>query len=143
MAAMAAPVGPPTTPPRLGARLLGAFALDGADLDGLRSRQARTVVKRLALARGATVSADSLVEAVWAGSRPAMPDRDVHVLVSRARSVVGADRLVRREGGYALVADSVGRRRARGAHGGSAAPFGRRPTTRPPAPRPRAPSLRA
>ena len=105
MAAMAAPVGPPTTPPRLGARLLGAFALDGADLEALRSRQARTVLKRLALARGATVSADSLVEAVWAESRPAMPDRDVHVLVSRARSVVGPDRLVRRDGGYALVAD--------------------------------------
>ena len=38
---------------RLGVRLLGDFRLDGVDLDGLRSRQARTLLKRLALARGA------------------------------------------------------------------------------------------
>ena len=36
---------------------------------------------------------------------PAQPDRDLHVLVSRARAVVGADRVVRRDGGYALLAD--------------------------------------
>ncbi|GAB3260259.1 ATP-binding protein [Nocardioides dilutus] len=90
---------------RLGVRLLGPFRLDGVDLDALRSRQSRTVLKRLALARGATVPTESLVEAVWATSRPTMPERDVHVLVSRARSVVGADRLVRRDGGYALLAD--------------------------------------
>ena len=77
---------------RLGARLLGGFALEGVDLVALRSRQARTVLKRLALARGATVSADSLVDAVWAEARPAAPERDVHVLVSRAdRWSVGTD----------------------------------------------------
>jgi DNA-binding SARP family transcriptional activator len=90
---------------RLGVRLLGEFRVDGAELDGLRSRQARTLLKRLALERGGTVAADSLVEAVWGDRRPAQPDRDLHVLVSRARSFVGADRLVRRDGGYALVAD--------------------------------------
>ena len=75
---------------RLGVRLLGEFRLDGVELDALRSRQARTLLKRLALERGGTVAADSLVEAVWPGAvRPAQPDRDLHVLVSRARSVVG------------------------------------------------------
>ena len=45
------------------------------------------------------------MEAVWPTRRPAQPDRDLHVLVSRARTVVGADRVERRDGGYALVAD--------------------------------------
>ncbi len=90
---------------RLGVRLLGEFRLDGADLDALRSRQTRTLLKRLALERGGTVATDSLVEAVWPGGRPAQPERDLHVLVSRARTAVGADHVVRRDGGYALAAD--------------------------------------
>ncbi len=90
---------------RLGVRLLGEFRVDGVELDGLRSRQARTLLKRLALELGATVAADHLVEAVWPDRRPARPDRDLHVLVSRARSLLGVDRVIRRDGGYALVAD--------------------------------------
>ena len=90
---------------RLGIRLLGEFRVDGVELDSLRSRQARTLLKRLALERGGTVGADSLVEAIWPAGRPAQPDRDLHVLVSRARTVVGADRVVRRNAGYALTAD--------------------------------------
>jgi len=90
---------------RLGVRLLGEFRLDGAELGALRSRQTRTLLKRLAVQRGAAVSADALVEAVWSAGLPAQPDRDLHVLVSRARSVVGADRVVLRDGGYALAAD--------------------------------------
>ena len=90
---------------RLGVRLLGEFRLDGVELEALRSRQARTLLKRLAARAGRHGPADSLVEAVWPDGRPAQPDRDLHVLVSRARAVVGADRVVRRDGGYALVAD--------------------------------------
>src|SRR4051794_41717714 len=93
---------------RLGVRLLGEFRIDGVELEALRSRQARTLLKRLALGRGEAVAADSLVEAVWPatrpGARPAQPDRDLHVLVSRARSVVGQDRGGRRGGGHALGA---------------------------------------
>lgn len=115
-------------PARLGVRLLGEFRLDGAELETLRSRQARTLLKRLALARGGTVSADSLVEAVWADRRPAQPERDLHVLVSRGRSVVGQERLVLRDGGYALLADrwdvteltSLSREAARRADAGDA-----------------------
>jgi DNA-binding SARP family transcriptional activator len=95
----------PSMADRLGVRLLGEFRLEGAELDRLRSRQARTLLKRLALERGATVAPDSLVEAVWGDHRPTQPDRDLHVLVSRARSVAGADRVVRRDTGYALLAD--------------------------------------
>lgn len=111
---------------RLGIRLLGEFRLEGAELDQLRSRQARTLLKRLALERGGSVAPDSLVEAVWGDRRPAQPDRDLHVLVSRARSVVGADHVVRRDTGYALLADwwdvgeltSLGREAARRADAG-------------------------
>ena len=92
-------------PGRLGARVLGEFALDGADLAGLKSRKARRVLKVLALARGATVSTDRLIDAVWPDGLTADPDRDIAVLVSRIRSVVGTERVVRRERDLAFVAD--------------------------------------
>jgi DNA-binding SARP family transcriptional activator len=111
---------------RRGVRLLGDFRVDGVELDALRSRQARRLLKRLALEQGGTVPADSLADAVWGDRPPAHPERDLHVLVSRARSVVGADRLVRRDGGYALLADwwddaelvTLGREAARRAEAG-------------------------
>ena len=40
---------------RLGVRLLGEFRIDGVEVEALRSRQARTLLKRLALERGGTV----------------------------------------------------------------------------------------
>lgn len=90
---------------RLGVRLLGEFLLDGADLTTLRSRQARTLLKRLAVAQGTSVDPDALVDAVWPDARPAQPDRDLHVLVSRARAAVGVERVTRSDAGYALAAD--------------------------------------
>ncbi|MDT7574710.1 MAG: hypothetical protein QOH17_1043 [Pseudonocardiales bacterium] len=90
---------------RLGVRLLGDFRLDGVGLDALRSRQARTLLKRLALERGGTVLLDRLLDAVWPTNRPTRPERDLHVLVSRARAVIGAERVLRRDGGYAFAAD--------------------------------------
>jgi DNA-binding SARP family transcriptional activator/tetratricopeptide (TPR) repeat protein len=96
---------PPRPDDRLGVRLIGEFAMDGIDLTDLRSRQARVVLKRLALARGDVVGPDALIDAVWPAARPAAPDRDIHVLVSRARAAVGGDRVTRGDGGYALAAD--------------------------------------
>ncbi|GAA3629475.1 hypothetical protein GCM10022236_34710 [Microlunatus ginsengisoli] len=92
-------------PARLGVRLLGAFALDGTDLADLRSRKARLVLAVLGLAEGAPVSNEALIDAVWPDDLPADPSRDLAVLVSRGRALVGADRLVRSTGGYALLAD--------------------------------------
>jgi DNA-binding SARP family transcriptional activator/tetratricopeptide (TPR) repeat protein len=92
-------------PDHLGVRVVGEFRLDGADLATLRSRKARTLLKRLALAEGAVVSTDALADALWGDAPPADTAADLSVLVSRARALVGSKRLERREGGYALLAD--------------------------------------
>lgn len=90
---------------QLGVRLLGDFRLDGLDLAALRSRQARTVLKVLAVARGDAVSRDRLVDVVWPAGLPADPDRDLAVLVSRIRAFLGPSRVARSPHGYALAAD--------------------------------------
>ena len=81
-------------PEHLGVRVLGEFRLDGVNLARLRSRKARTLLKILAVASGSAVSADALIDAIWDEQLPADPAADLSVLVSRARAVVGADRLV-------------------------------------------------
>ena len=86
-------------------RVFGEFRLEGADLTTLRSRKARTLLKMLAVRMGQVVSVDALVDGLWQHELPADPGREVAVLVSRARGVVGGDRLLRREHGYVLHAD--------------------------------------
>jgi DNA-binding SARP family transcriptional activator/tetratricopeptide (TPR) repeat protein len=86
--------------------LLGSLDVEGVDAPALGSRKARTLVKLLALARGKPVSADTVVEALWPGDDlPAKPVEQVGVLVSRLRSVLGADRLPRSDAGWALAVD--------------------------------------
>ena len=86
-------------------RALGAFEIDGLSEHAIGSRKARTLLKVLALARGAPVSSDVLVDALWSDGAPAHPADQVAVLVSRLRTVLGADRLRRADAGYALHAD--------------------------------------
>jgi len=86
-------------------RVLGAFEIDGLSEHAIGSRKARTLLKVLALARGAPVSSDVLVDALWSDGAPAHPADQVAVLVSRLRTVLGADRLRRADAGYALHAD--------------------------------------
>lgn len=90
---------------RVRVRVLGGFAVDGIDSGQLGSRKARTLLKRLVLARGRPVSVDVLAETLWPDQRPAKPADQVSVLVSRLRAVLGADRLPRVEAGYAIRAD--------------------------------------
>ena len=92
-------------PDHLGVRVLGSFQLDGVELSELRSRQARTVLKALAVAGGGVVTVDALIDAVWPDGLPADPDRDIAVLVSRVRSLLGPERVIRDDAGYRLVAD--------------------------------------
>ena len=86
-------------------RVFGEFRLDGRELSALRSRKARTLLKMLAVRAGQIVTVDSLVDGLWHDELPADPAREVAVLVSRARGVVGTDRLLRREDGYILRVD--------------------------------------
>ncbi|HEV3123972.1 MAG TPA: BTAD domain-containing putative transcriptional regulator [Candidatus Dormibacteraeota bacterium] len=88
-------------------RLLGAFEVEGIDTQRLGSRKARTLLKMLAVARGAPVHLDAIVEALWDVEPPARPGDQVAVLVSRLRSVVGAERLVRSDAGYAFRMDWI------------------------------------
>jgi DNA-binding SARP family transcriptional activator/tetratricopeptide (TPR) repeat protein len=85
--------------------LLGGLAVEGLSDVELGSRKARTVVKVLALARGAPVSVSTLADVLWERDAPARPSDQISVLVSRLRKVVGGERLVRSEAGFALRVD--------------------------------------
>ena len=86
-------------------RVLGAFEVEGVGVHDLGARKSRTALKVLALSRGRPVSVDRLVECLWPGQPPARPAAEVSVLVSRLRSVLGAERLVRSDAGYRLDLD--------------------------------------
>ncbi len=86
-------------------RLLGEFQLEGIDLRGLRSRKARTMLKVLALGRGRAVTVDRLIEGMWPDAPPPQPERELAVNVSRARKVIGRDRIERSDAGYRLAVD--------------------------------------
>jgi DNA-binding SARP family transcriptional activator len=85
--------------------LFGPFEVEGVDPHELGSRKARTLLKVLALARGQPVSVDHLADVLWGDDLPARPVDQLAVLVSRLRRVLGADRLVRSDLGYALRVD--------------------------------------
>lgn len=86
-------------------RVLGGFSVDGVSERDLGSRKARSLLKVLALAHGAPVSVERLVEVLWGDAPPARPADQVGVLVSRLRRSVGADRIVRTDAGFALKLD--------------------------------------
>jgi DNA-binding SARP family transcriptional activator len=86
-------------------RLLGGLGIEGIDDVALGSRKGRLLVKALAVARGAPVRTDRLVEILWGDDPPARPAEQVGVLVSRLRGVLGADRIVRTDAGLVLRAD--------------------------------------
>jgi DNA-binding SARP family transcriptional activator len=94
------------TPEQLRVRLLGGLDVDGLDERAIGSRKARTLVKLLALGRGAPVMADAIVEALWPDHDvPAKPMEQIGVLVSRLRAALGSDRLIRSDAGWALAID--------------------------------------
>ena len=93
------------SPDQLRVRLLGGLDIEGLDERAIGSRKARTLVKVLALARGAPVLADAVVDALWPDDVPAKPLEQIGVLVSRLRSVLGTERLVRTDAGWALSLD--------------------------------------
>ena len=91
--------------PGLRVRVLGGFAVEGIEERALGTRKARLLLKRLAVAGGRPVAADELAAAVWGDDLPQKANDQLSVLVSRLRSVLGADRLPRGDAGYQLCAD--------------------------------------
>jgi DNA-binding SARP family transcriptional activator len=88
-------------------RVLGELEVEGLTPHELGSRKARTLLKVLAVARGRPVAVDQLVESLWPDEEagPSRPEEQVAVLVSRLRAVLGTERLVRTDAGYALLYD--------------------------------------
>lgn len=87
--------------------VLGALDIQGVDKHALGSRKARTLIKVLAVARGQPVPVPRLVDCLWPRRPPARPSQQISVLVSRLRSVLGAERLPRSDAGYQLLADWI------------------------------------
>ena len=85
--------------------LLGGLEVEGVPALSLGSRKARAVLRRLAVARGAAVGVEDLVGVAWPEGSTVRGAEQLAVLVSRLRGVLGAERLPRRDAGYALVAD--------------------------------------
>ncbi|HEV2922276.1 MAG TPA: winged helix-turn-helix domain-containing protein, partial [Actinomycetota bacterium] len=83
-----------------------AVAVDGRAVPAqeLASRKGRTLLKLLLARRGEVVPADVLVEALWGGRPPADPDANLATLVSRLRSVLGAEVVAGGRGGWRFVA---------------------------------------
>ena len=89
----------------LAVRVLNDFGVDGVEPQSLGSRKARLALHLLALAGGQVVTSSALTDALWGDTRPAKPDEQLAVLVSRLRSVLGRDRIEHRDHGYLLRCD--------------------------------------
>ncbi|HEU5419357.1 MAG TPA: AAA family ATPase [Streptosporangiaceae bacterium] len=89
-------------------RLLGRFAVerDGQEiaLGSFGGRQARRLLRLLALRRGTLVPKDLIAGALWPDNPPADPAGNIEVLVSRIRRALGDRALVQAgPGGYVLA----------------------------------------
>jgi DNA-binding SARP family transcriptional activator len=95
-------------PATLSVQVLGPFAVarDGVTVPAheLASRKGRTLLKLLVARRGAVVPADVIVETLWGDRPPADPDANLATLVSRLRSVLGADAIAGDRHGWRFVA---------------------------------------
>ena len=89
----------------LALRVLSGFGVDGVEPQALGSRKGRLALCVLALAAGQQVPGDVLADTLWGDSPPARPEDQVAVLISRLRSVLGRERIQRRDRGYVLVCD--------------------------------------
>jgi DNA-binding SARP family transcriptional activator/tetratricopeptide (TPR) repeat protein len=89
---------------------MGRFvvARDGTEVPSadFGGRKVRTLLRMLAVRRGAVISSDELIELLWAAHPPADPAANLQVLVNRARHGSSAPWLiVTGSGGYALTDD--------------------------------------
>lgn len=85
--------------------LLGGLEVEGRSTLSLGSRKARTLLRRLAVARSQPVPGADLLAALWPVAPPARAPQQLSVLASRLRRAIGPERLVRNDVGYALRPD--------------------------------------
>lgn len=90
-------------------RILGPLEVeDERGRFGVRGPKDRLLLVRLALSAGRVVTADALIESLWAhGDPPEDPSNALQVKISRLRKVIGADRLRTRPPGYVLEVDEM------------------------------------
>ncbi|HEX6522434.1 MAG TPA: AAA family ATPase [Streptosporangiaceae bacterium] len=90
-------------------RLAGEFCvvLDGVALlpGKVGSRKARTLLKLLAVERPGMVSADRIIDVLWADAPPAAAGQAVATLVSRLRAALGSGVILGGRGGYRLAGE--------------------------------------
>lgn len=88
--------------PELRVRLIGRFEILAATGNALRlpAGKATTILQLLVVRRQSFVSADSIVDALWAGEPPDGAAQNVASLVSRLRKVVGPERIAGGRSGY-------------------------------------------
>ena len=68
----------------------------------VRGVTGRSVLARLALERGATVTIEELMDAVWGDHPPTKPAANLHTAVSRLRGALGAEVIKTSAAGYAM-----------------------------------------
>jgi DNA-binding SARP family transcriptional activator/tetratricopeptide (TPR) repeat protein len=83
--------------------LLGGLEIEGVPALSVGSRKARALLRRLAVARGAAVSVEQLLEVAWPEGATVRGPEQLSVLTSRLRGTLGPEHLVRRDAGYALL----------------------------------------
>jgi DNA-binding SARP family transcriptional activator/tetratricopeptide (TPR) repeat protein len=93
----------------VGIDLLGRFGVHREGREVPRSafggRQARLLLRFLAVGRGTLVTRDALIEVLWPSRQPAAPEANLNVLVNRARRGLGDLSLIETvTGGYLLRA---------------------------------------
>jgi DNA-binding SARP family transcriptional activator len=86
-------------------RILGDLQIEGVEPSQLGRRQVRTLLKILALGRGRPIGVDRIADCLWGDHPPERPIDQVAVLASRLRGVLGADRVVHNDAGYAVLLD--------------------------------------
>src|SRR5262249_61806580 len=66
--------------------------------------KSRTLLKVLEVERGGLVTVERIVEILWPDERPASPEQNVAIMVSRLRAVLGAELIQGGRAGYRLAA---------------------------------------
>ena len=74
----------------------------GDDEVTVRGVTGRSVLARLALDRGTTVTIEELMDALWGDHPPAEPAANLHTAVSRLRGALGAEVIETSASGYAM-----------------------------------------